>query len=63
MHHEFRVKAQMLCTWCAWDSLFIPIVLGDTAHVSPPDPQTRELVRVTVSPTRVTCGSCKIFIV
>jgi alkylmercury lyase len=53
MHHEFRVKEQMLWTWCAWDSLFIPIVLGDTAHVSSPDPHTRERVRVTVSPTGV----------
>lgn len=50
MHHEFRVKGQTLWTWCAWDSLFIPTVLGDTADVSSPDPETRELVRVTVSP-------------
>ena len=53
MHHEFRVKEQMLWTWCAWDSLFIPAILGDTAHVSSPDPQTLELVRVTVSPTGI----------
>lgn len=35
------------------DSLFIPTVLGDPADVSSPDPQTRELVRVTVSPTGI----------
>lgn len=46
MHHEFRVKGQTLWTWCAWDSLFIPMILGDTAEVSSPDP----LVHVTVSP-------------
>jgi alkylmercury lyase len=50
MHHEFRVKGQTLWTWCAWDSLFIPTVLGDTADVSSPDPETCELVRLTVSP-------------
>lgn len=50
MHHEFRVKGQTLWTWCAWDSLFIPAVLGETADVSSPDPDTRELVRWTVSP-------------
>ena len=49
MHHEFRVKGQTLWTWCAWDSLFIPTVLGDTANVSSLDPETRELVRLTVS--------------
>ncbi|MBI3492655.1 MAG: hypothetical protein HY047_12890 [Acidobacteria bacterium] len=50
MHHEFRVKGQTLWTWCAWDSLFIPTILGETAEVSSPDPETRELVRLTVSP-------------
>jgi alkylmercury lyase len=50
MHHEFHVRGQTLWTWCAWDSLFIPTVLGDTADVSSPDPESRELVRVTVSP-------------
>ncbi len=53
MHHEFRVKGQTLWTWCAWDSLFIPTVLGDTADVSSPDPETRELVRLTVSPISI----------
>jgi alkylmercury lyase len=53
MHHEFRVKARTLWTWCAWDSLFIPSVLGETAQVSSPDPDTGELVRVTVSPTGI----------
>lgn len=50
MHHEFRVKSQTLWTWCAWDSLFIPAVLGERADVSSPDPETRERVRLTVSP-------------
>lgn len=50
MQHEFRVKGQTLWTWCAWDSLFIPAVLGERADVSSPDPETRERVRLTVSP-------------
>ncbi len=53
MHHEFRVKGRTLWTWCAWDSLFIPAVLGHTADVSSPDPETRERVRLTVSPTGI----------
>lgn len=53
MPHELRVKGRTLWTWCAWDSLFIPAVLGDTADVSSSDPDTRELVRLTVSPTGI----------
>lgn len=26
--HIFRVEGRMLYTWCAWDSLFIPSILG-----------------------------------
>jgi hypothetical protein len=33
MHHRFEVDGQMLSTWCAWDSLFIPEILGRSAHV------------------------------
>jgi alkylmercury lyase len=53
MHHRFTVNGRTLWTWCAWDSLFIPEILGETAHVESPDPGTGELVRLTVSPTRV----------
>ena len=53
MHHEFRVQGRRLWTWCAWDSLFIPTVLGETADVSSPDPETGEFVRLTVSPTGI----------
>ena len=28
MHHRFEVDGRMLSTWCAWDSLFIPEILG-----------------------------------
>ncbi|MGH8636888.1 MAG: organomercurial lyase, partial [Burkholderiales bacterium] len=37
----------------AWDGLFIPTVLGAAADVSSPDPDTRELVRLTVSPSGI----------
>ena len=53
MHHEFRVKGQKLWTWCAWDSLFIPMVLGEAAAVTSGDPETGEVVRLTVLPTGV----------
>ena len=28
MHHRFQVAGRDLLTWCAWDSLFIPEILG-----------------------------------
>lgn len=44
----------MLWTWCAWDSLFIPELLGATARVESPDPESGELVRLVVRPSGVT---------
>lgn len=54
MHHKFRVNGRTLWTWCAWDSLFIPEVLGATAYVESPDPETGEMVRLVVGPKDVT---------
>jgi alkylmercury lyase len=53
MHHRFEVQGRTLWTWCAWDSLFIPGILGHSARVSSPDPETREIVRLVVAPDRV----------
>jgi alkylmercury lyase len=53
MHHEFRLGDRKLWTWCAWDSLFIPRVLGETAEVTSRDPETAEIVRLTVSPRSI----------
>ncbi|HEV2545718.1 MAG TPA: organomercurial lyase [Stellaceae bacterium] len=53
MHHRFEVNGRSLWTWCAWDSLFIPEILGRPARVTSPDPENRELVRLTVTPDRI----------
>ena len=53
MHHRFEVNGRTLWTWCAWDSLFIPQILGSTARVTSPDPENHELVRLTVTPDRI----------
>lgn len=53
MHHRFEVNGRALSTWCAWDSLFIPEILGRSAHVTSADPETKELVRLTVTPDRI----------
>src|SRR2546426_4678161 len=53
MHHRLEVDGRALWTWCAWDSLFIPEILGKEARVTSPDPENGELVRLVVSPHRV----------
>jgi alkylmercury lyase len=53
MHHRFQLNGRTLWTWCAWDSLFIPELLGETARVESPDPETSEVVRLTLSPEHV----------
>ena len=50
MHHRFEVAGRNLWTWCAWDSLFIPEILGRSARVTSPDPENREVVRLVVTP-------------
>ncbi len=50
MSHRFVVNGHTLYTWCAWDSLFIPRIIGRTARVESVDPVSNESVRLTVSP-------------
>jgi alkylmercury lyase len=50
MAHKFIVNSQTLYTWCAWDSLFIPELLGKTAQVESTCPETDLPVRLRVSP-------------
>jgi alkylmercury lyase len=53
MHHRFEVEGRSLWTWCAWDSLFIPEILGRSARVTSQDPETRESVRLVVTPDEI----------
>jgi alkylmercury lyase len=53
MHHRFAVDGRELSTWCAWDSLFIPEILGRSAQVTSADPESGGIVRVTVAPERI----------
>ncbi len=51
--HNFEVGGQDLHTWCAWDTLFLPAILGQTAHVVSSDPATGDEVRLRISPDGV----------
>jgi alkylmercury lyase len=53
MYHRFEVEGRSLWTWCAWDSLFIPEILGRTARVTSQDPETRESIRLIVTPDQI----------
>ncbi len=51
--HVFEIDGQRLHTWCAWDTLFLPSLLGATAHVRSACPMTSSAIELVVSPTRV----------
>ena len=51
--HNFQVRGNSMKTWFAWDTLFIPLLLNETATVTSESPATKKLVRVTVSPDGV----------
>ncbi len=53
MSHRFTVSGKTLYTWCAWDSLFLPELIGETAHVESTCPVTGNVIRLVVSPTAI----------
>ncbi len=53
MTHRLRVDGRELFAWCAWDTLFLPTVLGRTAEVSSVCRASGRPVRLTVSPRKV----------
>ena len=34
MPHRFEIEGKQLYTWCAWDTLFLPELIGRTAEVA-----------------------------
>ena len=53
MPHRFRLGDRQLYTWCAWDALFLPGILQETADVVSTCPATGEEIRLRVSPRGV----------
>lgn len=51
MGHRFKVDGNTTYTWCAWDALFIPQIIGKTAEVESGDPVTKNTIKLTVTPT------------
>jgi alkylmercury lyase len=51
--HSFDVAGRRLFTWCAWDTLFLPALIGREAHVSSTCPLTGKEVRLTIGPAGI----------
>jgi alkylmercury lyase len=51
--HRLRIGRRDLFAWCAWDTLFLPAVLGARIEVASSCRATGAAVRLTVSPTAV----------
>lgn len=52
-HHQTTIRTRKLWAWCAPDTLEHPELLGETADIESRDPETGQLVRLTVSPDRI----------
>jgi len=50
--HQFRINNRTLSTWCAWDTLFLPQLLGGEAQIESRSPGG-DKVSLVVSPSRV----------
>lgn len=48
--HEFKLNDHDLYTWCAFDALFLPGFLGETAGIRSVCPATGKTIQLTVSP-------------
>lgn len=53
MAHRFTVGGRQLYTWCAWDALFLPELLGAVAQVESTCPETKSPIRLEVAPDGV----------
>lgn len=46
--HRFRIDARELHTWCAWDTLFLPPLLGSAAEVESACPASHKPITLRV---------------
>jgi alkylmercury lyase len=48
--HRIHVRGRSLSAWCAWDTLFLPELLGEAARVTSSCPSTGAEISLTVTP-------------
>lgn len=51
--HRLTIGGRQLNAWCAWDTLFLPQLLGETVEIESASPEGGAVVRLTVTPDRV----------
>ena len=51
--HRLTVGGRAFGTWCAWDTLFLPTMLGEEVMVESDSPVSGETVRLAVAPDGV----------
>jgi alkylmercury lyase len=51
--HKMTIDGQTLSAWCAWDTLFLPQLLGQRATVTSASPTSGVNVHLTVTPEGV----------
>jgi alkylmercury lyase len=51
--HRFQVAGTQLFTWCAWDTWFLPELLGVVADVESVCPATRTRIALKVAPSGI----------
>lgn len=51
--HAIEVEGRRLFAWCAWDTLFLPGILGAEAHVESTCPVTKATISLVVHPDGV----------
>lgn len=52
--HRFEVNGNSLRTWCAWDTLFLPQIIGEEVMVESESPLSGETVRLKLNGNGVT---------
>lgn len=52
-HHQLAINGRTVWANCAGDSLFLPALLGETARIESRDPESNELIELTVSPSGI----------
>lgn len=51
--HRLHMNERTLYTWCAWDTLFVPLILRITAQIASQCPVSKALIHLTVTPGQV----------
>jgi alkylmercury lyase len=55
--HQFKIGAQTLYTWCVFDALFLPAILGQPAILATECPATGQRIKITINPDGVESAS------